>query len=66
MTKNIMKRIMDIMTFTAIAYFLYLGYFIYFDKPTNPEGIASLYVQFGRANAFLFLTSLARALLIKK
>ncbi|OPA77818.1 hypothetical protein BVG16_15450 [Paenibacillus selenitireducens] len=63
---KIIKRIVDIITVCAIVYVLYLGYFIFFDKPTTSYEITSLYVKTGYAYLTLFIILIIRTLVNKK
>jgi len=60
MSKKIIKRTIDIITIGAIMYVIFYGYFIFFDKPTTPLEITSLYVKMGYAFLALFIILLIR------
>lgn len=60
MSKFILKRVVDIIILGAILYALYTGYYIFFDRPTNPEEIASLYLEMGYSYLLLLCTLLIR------
>ncbi|NMO96707.1 hypothetical protein [Paenibacillus lemnae] len=50
-----MTKVINIALLGAILYLLYLGYFIFFDKPASLAGIASLYIKMGYAYLALFI-----------
>lgn len=66
MSKKIIKRVVDLLSIVAIAYVLFIGYFVFFDKPTAPIEIASLYTRMGYSFLALIITLLLRLFLNKK
>ncbi len=60
MSKKIIKRTFDIITIGSIMYVIFLGYYIFFDKPTTPLEITSLYINMGYAFLALFIILLIR------
>lgn len=65
MPKKIIKRIVDVITVCIIVFVLYLGYFIFFDKPTTSDEITSLYIKMGYGYLALFIILLIRTLFRK-
>lgn len=65
MSKKILKYIFDIITLCSIGFVLYLGYFIFFDKPTNPQEITTLYSKMSYAFLVLFVVLIVRVVLKK-
>ncbi|MGQ8871128.1 hypothetical protein [Paenibacillus sp. TSA_86.1] len=60
MTKNMIKRMVDIAAIIAVGIVVYVGYFVFFDKPDNQVEITSLYVKMGYAFLALFIILLLR------
>lgn len=66
MLKKIVRRIVDIISLCIIIFVLYLGYFIFLDKPVTSYEITSLYIQMGYAFLSLSIILIIRILLKKK
>ncbi|MFF2484270.1 hypothetical protein [Paenibacillus sp. NPDC058071] len=63
--KKWIKQIVDVAATCAIGFVLYVGYFIFFDKPAAPAEITSLYLKMSYAFVVLFIVLIIRVLLNK-
>ena len=65
MSKKLFKLIVNIITFCSVGYVLYIGYFVFFDKPVTPEEITKLYSKIESAYLTLAVILFIRVLLRK-
>ncbi|MBA2937182.1 hypothetical protein HZF08_02600 [Paenibacillus sp. CGMCC 1.16610] len=65
MSKKLFKLIANIITLCSIGYVIYIGYFVFFDKPVTPEDITKIYSKMGYAYVSLAVILITRALLRK-
>ncbi|AIQ53397.1 hypothetical protein R70331_18875 [Paenibacillus sp. FSL R7-0331] len=65
MSKKTYKLIANIITFCSIGYVIYIGFFVFFDKPGASDEIAALYLKMGYAYAILAVSLITRAILKK-
>lgn len=62
MSKKLYKLIANIITFCSIGYVIYIGFFVFFDKPGTPEDITKLYLKMGYAYVILAVILILRAI----
>ena len=60
-----LKLIANLITLCSIGYVLYLGYFVFLDKPVTYEDITKLYSKMGYAFVTLFVVLILRTFLKK-
>ncbi|GGG70514.1 hypothetical protein GCM10010918_27330 [Paenibacillus radicis (ex Gao et al. 2016)] len=65
MSKTLLKLIVNIITFCSIGYVIYIGYFVFFDKPVTSENITKLYSKMIYAYVTLVVILIMRAVLKK-
>ncbi|MCM3631087.1 hypothetical protein M3194_27625 [Paenibacillus glycanilyticus] len=65
MSKKWFKLVAEIITLCSIGYVVYIGYFVFFNKPVTPEDIIKLYLKMGYAYVTLAVVLILRAILRK-
>lgn len=65
MAIKVLKRVVDILFAGSILFLLYLGYFIFFDKPVASAKFVNLYLKLGYGYSALFVFTLLRFALRK-
>lgn len=63
MLKRNLRIMIDFFVFCAIALVLYIGYCVFFNKPSDPAEMTNLYIKMGYAFLALFTVLLIRIIL---
>lgn len=66
MAKRWYHYTLDVMALCILGFLVYVGYFVFFDKPVTPEGIASLQLKLSYGFLALVVVQITRGIVKKR